>query len=187
MKSLLVINKHLKLKNMKKTLLLVNFLLLSFVVFSQNLFFDYTNKYFEMECDRYDIVFKEDINKIYFIEDINIVKKIEIKECGEVDNHRKYGFWTGVNEQNEIICHRFYGSGYLKYDIMYKKNKIYAIVNYNYIYRVVDFDIWLEEEENKDKEGNYDVCSIIFYTEEGEIKSQYYRKNGEYIEKTTCN
>lgn len=33
---------------MKKTLLLINFLLLSFVVFSQNLYFDYTNKYLEM-------------------------------------------------------------------------------------------------------------------------------------------
>lgn len=171
---------------MKKTLSLVNFLLLSFVVFSQNLFFPYTNKYFEMECDRYDTVYIEDINKIYFIEDIKIFKKIEIKECGDVFNHRKIGFWTGVNEQNEIICHRFYSSyGYLMYDIMYKKNKIYAIVDYDFTPDILDD--WRDEEDIKDVEGSYGARSIIFYTEEGEIKSQYYRKNLEYIEKTTCN
>jgi len=167
---------------MKKTLLLTIFIYNTFIVFSQqNLFFGYTNKYIEMEEWDKTIYNKEDFNKFYFIKDIKNTEKLEIKEYGEVFNHRKFGLWTGVNEQNEIVCHRFYNNGYLQYDIMYCKNKIYALVNYGY--NPVILDDWRDEEDIRDIEGNYQVTDIIFYTKDGKIKKQYYDNGSEYIEK----
>ena len=167
---------------MKKTMLLIVVFCNIFYSFSQqNLFFGYTNKYFVMEFDRYIVEHKIDTNKCYFIKDIKNTEKLEIKEYGEVFNHRKFGLWTGVNEQNEIVCHRFYNNGYLQYDIMYCKNKIYALVNYGY--NPVILDDWRDEEDIRDIEGNYQVTDIIFYTKDGKIKKQYYDNGSEYIEK----
>ncbi|NLL28707.1 MAG: hypothetical protein GX259_07910, partial [Bacteroidales bacterium] len=167
---------------MKKIFLLIILTYNTFIVFSQdNLFFGYTNKYIEMEEWDKTIYNKEDVNKFYFMKDIKNSEKLEIKEYGDVFNYRKFGLWTGFNEQNEIVCHRFYNIGYLEYDIVYYKNKLYALVNYDYN-RVI-FDEWREEKDIGDMEINYRVNDIIFYAEDGQIKSQYYYDGSEYIEK----
>lgn len=154
----------------------------TYIVFSQdNLFFSYTNKYIEMEGKRDEPIYKEDYNKFYFIKDIKNSEKVEIKEYGRVFNHRKFGLWTGVNKQNEIVCHRFYDEGYLMYDIMYYKGKIHAFANYKFNSMILDD--WRDKKDIRDIKGNLQVPDIIFYTEDGQIKTQYQYYNGEYIEK----